>query len=94
MFGQTEYYDMTLEELIREHAELMFAYAENSFFDGYTDKLPSIEDFVNDVYDNIVNGNECEISLDGTCFDFVFPDSVRFIGTDTIKAIIRSAYNS
>lgn len=92
VFGRKFRYDMTLEELIRTHAETIFGYTENSFLDGHIEKMPTATEFVEDVYDNVVNGYNCSIALDGTEIEIVFPDEVRFIGSEKIKAIIKEAY--
>lgn len=94
VFGRKFRYDMTLEELIKAHAETVFGYTENSYMDGYTEEMPSVEEFVEDVYDSVINGYTCAIALDGTEIDMVFPDEVRFLGAEKIKGIIRGVYNS
>ena len=94
VFGRKLRYDMTLEELIKEHAETMFCYTENSYFDGYIEEMPSVEEFVENTYDDVINGRDCTIALDGTEFDMVFPDEVRFLGAEKIKGIIKGAYSS
>lgn len=93
VFGRKFGYDMSLEELIKEHAETMFCYTENSYYDGYIEKMPPVEEFVDDIYDNVVNGHKCPIALDGTEIDMVFPDEVRFLTSEKIKGIIRSVYH-
>lgn len=56
--------------------------------------MPSVEEFVEDTYDDVINGRNCAIALDGTEFDMVFPDEVRFLGAEKIKGIIKGAYSS
>lgn len=92
VFGRKFGYDMSLEELIKEHAETVFGYTENSYMDGYIEEMPSVKEFVEDIYDNVVNGYKCPIALDGTEFEMVFPDEVRFLGAEKIKSIIKEAY--
>lgn len=88
--GWEKDYDMSYEELIKEHALLMYGYDENSFLDGYIDQMPPAEEFIDRIYDNVVNGWECEIvTEEGICFPVVFPRDVRFLGKERIMNIIK-----
>lgn len=91
VFGRKIEFDMSLEELIEAYAETIFGYTENSYMDGDIDEMPPIEEFVEDIYDNVINGYKCPIALDGTEIEMVFPDEVRFLGAEKIKGIIRNA---
>ena len=94
VFGRELRYDMTLEELIKAYAETIFDYTENTYVDGWIDKMPSVDEFVEDVYHYVVSGYECAITLDGTEIEMIFPDEVRFLGAEKIKGIIKGAYSS
>lgn len=92
--GGSKKYDLTLDELIRAHAEARMSDLEVQYWDGCITKENALseEAFVDSVYADIVGGKECEINLDGAYIDFVFPESVRFYTAAKIKSIIRDCH--
>jgi len=92
MFGMTETYDMSFEELVKAHAETEANLAWNAMSDC-NEPQPDRAEFVEMHYKNIVGGYVCEIDLDGTIIDARFPEAVKFLGAVKIKSIIADQYD-
>lgn len=90
----TTTYNTTLGDMVAEYARttLENIYVEVSDGCRSKDDVPSQEEFCEALYNDIVNGSKCEVNLDGTCIEYVFPDAVRFFGKSVITEIISDCY--
>lgn len=68
----------------------------NTVSDGDLDKMPEVEEFVEDTYRQIMSGQAdgvwSEIDNEGSSGSIDVPDEIRFLGEQKIKAIIRDYY--
>ncbi len=79
-------------DLIALASDTQLGYFDNEVMDGYRDAMPDEAEFVDMMYDDIVNGATMPVILGGSEVDVSFGDDVRFLTADIIKSEIRSVY--
>lgn len=92
-WGVTSHY-VSMDDLVRAYAETRMENFVVEYMDGCRAKedVPGEEDFVERTYSEIVNGDSCEIEIDGGYIDFVFPESIRFETAAKLKGIIKDCH--
>lgn len=83
--------DMDLIALVTDTA---LGYLYNEMDDGYRDEMPAETEFIEDIYYDIVNGEEMPLSLGGTEIMVSFGDDVRFMSADVIKSEIKDVWDN
>lgn len=90
--GQKIAYNLTEKELVHLYADQTMEMYENMVSDGDMEQGPTQDEFVARIYRDIAAGKECELELDSTVIDFVFPQSVRFMTKSAIEDIIKECW--
>lgn len=84
------------EGFVRGVADINREIYINTVSDGDMEKMPEVEEFVEDTYRQIMSGQAdgvwSEMDNEGSSGSIDVPDDIRFMGEQTIKTIIRDYY--